>query len=355
MNREFILTSSLVLIMSLLSASHAMAAFSNHTPDVVRCKVKPGTPNDGPPAIRALIIYVESTFYSAPAKLQQAVRQWKKPGCLLDDGRPKMSVLLPGIKDSVNGNWDYTLGQVQQLEKRYPKSDILALAEAEYWRKYAWHARGAGVASTVTPEGLKLFKQRLQRAEQVLNDTKAYASDLPGWYELMIEIEFELDRPQKTILNTFREAVQRYKYYYPDYFTMLFYLLPKWYGSWQAVDNFANWSVKYTKPQLGDTMYVRTYWYVYEKMWKSRSFFSKTKVSWKKMKASFQTVVKRYPKSYWDLNNYAKFACLAGDGETFLSLRKKMGGHVMKLAWDRLPIELCEERFAGQDRQYGRN
>lgn len=353
LDRKFMLASLIALSMS-LATSNAIAAFSIKTPDVVHCTVKPGTPNDGPPAIRVLINYVDSTFYSAPAKLQQAVKEWKKPGCLLDDGRPKMSVLYHGIVDSVAGNWDYTPGNLHKLEKRYPKSDILALAEAEYWYEYAWHARGSGVASTVSPEGWKLFKQRLEKTEQILKETKSYASDLPAWYQLMIDVEFELGRPQKTIVKTFNEAVHRYRFYYPNYFTMAFYLLPKWGGSWQVVDNFANWSVKYTQPKIGDTMYVRTYWYVYEKMWKSRTFFTKTKVSWKKMKASFQTIIRRHPKSYWDLNNYAKFACLAGDGDTFLSLRKKIGKHIMKYAWEKLPLELCEERFSGQDRQYGR-
>jgi len=350
-NRECIIMSTLALIMALSPVCEVKASMPIPVPDVVHCVVKPGTHNDGPPAIKVLIKYVESAFFNSPEQLLQAANEWKKPDCLLDDGRPKMTVLYYGLVYSVSRDWDYKIGQLREMQKRFPKSDTLALAEAIYWYKFAWHARGGGVASSVSPEGLKLFKQRLRRAEQVLKETKAYSSDLPGWYQTMLDVEFELGRPQETILKTLEEAVQRYKYYYPDYFAMVFYLLPKWGGSWQAVDNFANWSAKSTEPELGDAMYARIYWYVYEKMWNRRTIFSETRISWKKMNASFQTILKRHPKSNWNLNNYAKFACLADDRETFLSLRKIIGQNIMKSAWRSVPIELCEEKFAGRDRQ----
>lgn len=351
--RELIVICAFILMMFPSPSSYARQGTLNDIPDVVRCVVRPGTLNDGTPAMKKLIHYVSSALFQSFDNLRKVVNQWKDPGCVLDDGRPKMSALDAGLENAVSGNWDVTLNRLDKMKKRYPKSAILALADAEYWYEYAWHARGNGVASTVSPEGWKLFRQRLQTSEQVLKESKAYASDLPVWYFLMLRVEFEQGRSQETILSTFKQAVERYKLFYPNYLVMVSYILPKWGGSWQAVDNFANWSVNYTRGELGDILYARIYWDVDEDMWKNRTFFTRTRVSWKKMKASFQTILNRHPKSYWDMNYYAKFACLAGDRETFLSLRKKIGKHVAVTPWYYLPIELCEEKFAGQDRQYG--
>ncbi len=68
--------------------------------------------------------------------------------------------------------------------------------------------------------------------------------------------------------------------------------------------------------------------------------------SWPKMKRGFEDLMERHPKSKWNLNNFAKFACLAGDKQTFLKLRGQMGKDVIDAAWpENTSLDLCETKF----------
>ena len=65
------------------------------------------------------------------------------------------------------------------------------------------------------------------------------------------------------------------------------------------------------------------------------------------MKAGFDDWVRHYPDSKWNLNNYARFACDAGDKEIFLTLRKQLASEkaIDRAAWDKTRIEVCDAKF----------
>ena len=64
------------------------------------------------------------------------------------------------------------------------------------------------------------------------------------------------------------------------------------------------------------------------------------------MKLGFEDMMVRHPKSKWNLNNFAKFACMAGDSKTFLVLRKQIGKGVIDAAWPKnTSLDLCETKF----------
>ena len=178
-------------------------------------------------------------------------------------------------------------------------------------------------------------------------DIKPKASALPNWYELMIEIQSSLGRPASERQKTFVEGATRFKTYFPMYFSMENYLEPKWGGSWKAVDDFAKWSVNNTKGSEGQTMYARIYWLVAQGVTRDKNLFKDTLANWPMMKAGFEDLMKRHPKSKWNLNNFAAFSCLAGDKATFLSLRKQMNRDVLEAAWpDNNSLDLCEQKYS---------
>lgn len=66
------------------------------------------------------------------------------------------------------------------------------------------------------------------------------------------------------------------------------------------------------------------------------------------MKAGFEGLMKRYPKSKWNLNGYAYFACLADDASTHGALRARIGRDVISEAWgSNHSSEVCDERLFG--------
>lgn len=312
------------------------------------CMLMPGIPNDGPDAINMYAEQVAGLFWTDANYLKLMVDGWNSPSCEFDDGRPRMSALGAGYNliYKRETDWSKSLARIDELRKKLPDTPIVALAEARYWSDYAWNARGSGFASSVTREGWTLFHERLEKEERVLIATKPYAAEFPGWYDEMIIVQSALDRPAEDRDKTFLEGTQKFRTYYPIYFTMVNYISPKWGGSWETVDNMIKWSVENSKATDGNSMYARLYWFVDGELPEGVKLFKDTLATWPKMKKGFEDLVTRHPKSKWNLNNFARFACMAGDKKTFLALRRQISKDVMDAAWSQnTSLDLCEKKF----------
>ena len=79
-------------------------------------------------------------------------------------------------------------------------------------------------------------------------------------------------------------------------------------------------------------MYARIYWYASQAHFQNE-LFTKSFAAWPRMKEGFEDVIARYPDS-WNLNNYAKFACLARDKETTREILKRIQSDPVMEAWD---------------------
>jgi hypothetical protein len=232
------------------------------------------------------------------------------------------------------------------IKKKYPKSPIAAAAEAQYWIDYAWDARGTGYSGSVTVDGRKLYNERLAKAEQILIESRPYASSMPFWYEQMVAVQSALGRPSAERDKIFVEGISKFNDYYPTYFVMLNFLLPRWGGSWEAVDDLVSQSVKQTEASQGTAMYARLYWKAAENLTEGTKLFGGTRASWPKMKKGLEDLMQRHPASKWNLNNFAKFSCMAGDKKTFLALRKRIARDIVHSAWPQnLSLDLCERKF----------
>jgi hypothetical protein len=51
------------------------------------------------------------------------------------------------------------------------------------------------------------------------------------------------------------------------------------------------------------------------------------------MQEGFDDMMKRFPKSLWNANNYAAFACLAKDKAAYGRIRPKLGRELFLPAW----------------------
>jgi len=333
---------------NILAASNVSSANLSQTQRSPLCSTSVGSANDGPEAINELAGMVATLFWNNEDLLKRSVDDWNTPTCVFEDGRPKMSVFQDGLNYAFKNqsDWSKSKARLEYLKNKFPNEAFVALAESRYWCQYAWNARGSGFASSVTPEGWKLFRERLERAEATLINTKTYSSQIPDWYVEMIIVQSALDRPEEERDKTFIEGTQKFKTFYPIYFTMLNYLSPKWGGSWETVDNLVTWTVEHTQTIEGNSMYARLYWAASGGLPQGDQLFKNTRAKWKLMKKGFEDLMRRHPKSNWNLNNFAKFACQAGDKSTFLSLRKQIGANVINAAWSGdTTLDLCEAKY----------
>jgi hypothetical protein len=303
---------------------------------------------DGPNGLTLLKNQFASLLMSeAFNQIDQTLLEWNTPSQRMDDGHWKLSTFMGGIDNelTMTNNWDGNYQLIEHWRQQNPKSSGLALTEAAYWYYYAWDARGNGWAKNVTPEGNQLFTERLHKAEDILRASKDYASDNPVWYELSMEVANSLNQDKNKIYDLFKEAVSKQKLYYSNYAAMMMTLEPRWGGSWTLVDKFINDSWQKTKELEGNTLYTRLY-SMEDKSENINNLFKQTSASWTIMKKGFEDILKNYPSSKWELNNFASFACRAGDKQTYQSERLKIGNEIIPEAWrSNYSIDLCDHTY----------
>ncbi len=197
--------------------------------------------------------------------------------------------------------------------KSNPSSAAAYICKAQALVNAAWTIRGNGSADFVLPKARAGFFAKMREARDVLEGTKAISGQDPEWYALMARISRDLNADEKAFNAMIDEGLAKYPYYYPIYFNAAEYMFPKWHGSTQMVEDFADKAVALTKEKEGMGMYARIYWVVSQWGY-GADLFKKTKVSWPKMKAGIKDVLQKYP-DQWNINNFAYFACLAEDKE----------------------------------------
>jgi hypothetical protein len=241
------------------------------------------------------------------------------------------------------------LTEVARWRAYNPKSPGAALLEAVYWRKLAWQARGGGYASSVTPEGWRLFRQRLERAKQTLSAAESYAASNPLWYEEYLDVSIGLGAPVEYQLAYYDRGIKAFPQYFPLHFPMIRALQPKWGGSYELIAGFIEAVVNRSPTAESAQLYTRLWWYVGQISPDDLSLFSDMGASWARMKDGFESLHARYPQSVWTLSNYASFACRAGDMRTYIRLKNELGAKVYKKAFpSNASIDVCDERAAGE-------
>jgi hypothetical protein len=241
----------------------------------------------------------------------------------LTDGQWVVARLFDGYAEwlSTEKQWDEQLSMLQKWQAVDPKGPELALVEARYWLSYAWYARGGGFAGTVPERAWALMRERAAKARAVLDESKPYASGNPVWYSLMIAIANLESRPRTELVAIFNEGVDKEPLFEASYVALANAMVPKWGGQLADYHVFVKASVARTKADEGDTMYARLYWVLAGS--EANRPFKELGIRWPDMKAGFDDLMTRHPDSQWNLQNYARFACLADDGKTFNSLKTR--------------------------------
>ncbi|WP_018608484.1 hypothetical protein [Uliginosibacterium gangwonense] len=280
--------------------------------------------------------------------LNDTIHQLMLPDCYLKDGQAYQNVILRGLAKGITdeNNWNRAREKVEELRRKRPNEAYPIVAETEYWYKYAWDARGGGYASSVSPEGWKLFEERLSVAEKILRENKELGSSMPAWYELMVQVQSAMNHKTDERNKNFLEGAERYKTYLPLYISMRNYAEPRWGGSWAGVDQLIKFAANNTKKTEGDTFYAYLYYGVHLNMRDEGNFFKETKVNWPRLKSAYEELLQRRPESLWHLNNFAALACEAGDKKTFLHLRKKIGNTPFDESWGTRPsLDFCDAKY----------
>lgn len=304
---------------------------------------------DGPGAVASVGWKAQRAYGSGNfAQLDELVETLSQPDQLTDDGMPRIAGVISGLWDFLYNwnNYQVDLAKIAEWRKERPDSYAADITEAILWRAWAWHARGEGYSSSVTPEGWKLFRERLEHAQHVLNQSKARAPKTPLWYQVSLSVGRDMEMDRDSYQALFREAVKKYPGYVPFYLSMTEYLSPKWGGTYEAVDRFALVTTGARGAGKDYAMYARIYWTLSDNEEMDVDLFKNSRASWARMQQGFEQLLTRYPKSSWNLNAYAAFACRANDASTYGVLRSRIGPNVIATAWpSNYSVDVCDQRL----------
>jgi len=232
-----------------------------------------------------------------------------------------------------------------EWKAKAPDSKLMPVAEADRWQRTAWKARAGRGAGSMTPEIRELFRERMLKASRALEASAEVGRESPIWYWVALIVAGSSGRPEAQFDALFEEAVARFPTYQPLYLTRLNYYLPQWGGDFDKVDAFIRRSVQRTEAVDGKSFYAWLYLDVARKSGGDEEFFRVTRVSWPRMRESFDDMTRRYP-DVWNKILFATFACLARDRETTARLLTEMPAEVHLGAYTQgISTDACR-RFA---------
>jgi hypothetical protein len=259
----------------------------------------------------------------------------------------------PKENADVPGRDDYWLPIEQKLEQwaaRFPQSVLVASIQSDVFISHAWSWRGAGYARTVSPEGFKKVALYSQRAHDALMAREKAGRKDPYWYVQMLAVARIQGWPTDKYMALVQAATTAFPLNHDIYFAAAVKMQPRWGGSTQAIASLADFAVKQTRATEGEAMYARIYWSAEHAL---DTELSGPDVDWKRIRAGFEEVVKRYPDS-WNLNNYARMACAARDHATARQVLLRIKDDVEPVAWGQRQAYLRCLNAAGLNPQSAR-
>jgi hypothetical protein len=255
-------------------------------------------------------------------------------------GVPMLSYLYKGIEElkrhyglRSEQDWNDVEARASRWLELMPASVSAQLAYATVLRQRAWYYRGGGYAYKVSRRQFARFHRQVEVAKRYLLERPLLAAADPHWYVLMLYLIKEQSRPDGRLFGLLLDqAITSHPRYYDIYFAGVAYFMPKWHGSAAHVEAFAREVLDKAPPEHGHVLYTRIYWSVSGSQYEDGSLFLASAARWNLMRAGFEQIIAEYP-SAWNLNHFAKFACLAEDRPTAQRLFDRIGNNVVPTAW----------------------
>lgn len=248
-----------------------------------------------------------------------------------------------------NGNWklvdfyesfacghdaDESLWQKEEaLHKEWiaakPESLTARLAHVRYLCDYAWNARGAGYANTVTAQAARLFGGRLSAAADELKKAQSLPEKDPVWWYLSLRVGLGQGWPKQD----FDDVVAAAHAYEPRFWhtdaERAYSLLPRWYGSpgdWEAYAAEA----ADQKEGLG----VEAYAHIVMRLVRfHENVFRDARASWPRTREGLDRMGEKYPDAIEFKNYRALLATMAFDQAAAKAAFEALGDTYVPYIW----------------------
>lgn len=280
----------------------------------------------------------ESQFYERNfVAINEDEYEYRTAQSRLPDGRWKLTFIYSNLGNVARRGdeveWKKKINLVDEWIQKTPSQPAAYLAKAEILISYAWDARGGGWANSVTPEQWRIFHKRISEARKILEDSYEITKGNPYWFLEMEVIAKAQSWAEEEFDALYQAAVTAVPTYYFIHFRAADYYQPRWNGSKEKLRAFVDNAVSKSKSSEGMTLYARIYW---SQLWALQNkTFDDGYGEWDNMRQGFEDIMQQYPRSSWNLNAFAYYACMAKDWETFRRLSSQIGDQPHLSIWEK--------------------
>ena len=309
---------------------------------------------DGPAIRHALACQAQELFLDGDfGRLESLLNQYAGTLEDLPDGGSRIEGLVAGLDHlfSYGGlTPDEVFGRTADWRRKLEDSVFAELFEAMAFADWAYAARGTGSANTISGQNMAMYAYRAEMAAAALSELKDRAARYPLWYTLSMEIGVDQAKNKEKAKEQLRPMFERGVKIAPNYPTlygrMLRILMPRWFGSYEEVDQFINDIYARSAPLRGYERYTELYSMYARMEGDDLDLFRDTPAFWSGMRTGFFGLVKRHPTSDAILNSFANFACRAGDKAEYNRLRDSVKRRFSATAWStKYSIEACDKQL----------
>jgi len=143
--------------------------------------------------------------------------------------------------------------------KARPDSSTARVLRARMLRAQAWQIRGEDVASTVKPEQWAGFHRLIDEAITFAESCRDLCGSDPEWYATMIALYIDHSTTDERIGPTFVEGRKKFPDYPSIYVNVARKFMPRWGGSAQMLERFAQQLISEYPVQQRDEVYASLY------------------------------------------------------------------------------------------------
>jgi hypothetical protein len=238
------------------------------------------------------------------------------------------TVSYPGSLTATDAAWQAHFAKLQQWIAARPESPTPRVALAHGYLRFAWKARGNGFSDTVTPEGWRLFRQRVLSARTTLEEAAKLSTRCPEWYREMQTVALAQQWDRKEFDPLADEALANEPGYFYVALAEANYLLPKWYGQPGDTEQYA--------AQVADKVGGDEGAAVYFQIAAAVNCCKRTQapaMSWPKIQQGFAALERLYGATNHERNVMAYLALRAGDAAAAQQLFARIGNDWDESVW----------------------
>jgi hypothetical protein len=186
------------------------------------------------------------------------------------------------------------IAHLEHWMSQRPNSITARIALATALDRWAWVARGHDFADSVTPEGFRLFDERIKEARTILEGSRKMPVMCPQWYSTMMDVAISQGWNPERMHKMLDDGIRFEPGYYYLYIQYANYLLPRWYGEDGEASKFARTSADAVGGNAGDILYFQIANVLIRR---GNDDFPVHEMDWQRLQRGYQGIVSQYGES----------------------------------------------------------